>query len=870
MKKLLMLNGVTLLLAGLLILAGCPSDGGGSSESESSVGDYGSPTAGVLGQISGVVYNSVTAQPIKGVSVQLGGKVTVKTDQNGGFLFKNVEPGTYTVSFYSEGFQFRTKNVVVDANAYTKDDPFYEVQALKEQLVALHDWVATQKKIPDYNGFGSTSGALTWTYQDGVYIDGNNAAVTIKNEGGQFVIEPIKLNYSYSKGIPLYITNLAPLTGAIQTNIKLFTKPYGTLLNEKLDEPIDIDDGVEFWLVEPGFIGSPDNIGWGLGSSGNGQQPEYPNTPNNTFQAATGGAVFGPATTKNGVLLFTGLPVDIPLELVNNGFVKKGTSYFYKFKTDTYQYSENNGTPLFNTVTTFKAQNNSVNNNKQNYTNIGPVYLFTEGSFAVITDTDTGTPVAPKKTTEKISLTFSEPIDTSTFAAILQLTANAASGAGELPLASQWVDETTVNLSPAIASALTGGLMQIFPRASSGTLPIGTLRINGRAQSGAKILAVTTGITGIPVFTEESIKLIGVDISPTDIPGDFPRTIVSGIAIKLVFNKEINGDSSRFWLGTSSNYSGGQPVEFYLSGDEKSVFVRTNLLTYTPQQLNYNVVSKVDPSDSTGNQTVSDTFENGDNLRLVLRETSIYNGGYVSSGGADAHFLVDNPIILTFDKNIPFTSDYEVREFVKVSLAKTYTSANTNISGNSISLSKSVNGKTLTIQPTVPLELGITYYLDVQISKVSEIYFQTSDLVNLAPAAITTNGINTNIIFKTEDTNEKTVSARSGNNSSTSSVFTTVTANAITGGNLKVGTLYYVQFDGDLDFTATDLTATVIGSDSTEISFAFEKKGTDILQIKVVAASGDGPWTNVALKTPIDGNFITTGTFTISNLYVQK
>jgi hypothetical protein len=919
-----MLSVSALLFAGLFILAGCSSD----SDSDESTGTK-YVGKGVLGQISGVVYNSVIAQPIKDVSVELGGKTTVKTDANGGFLFKDVEPGTYTVSFYKEGFQFRTKNVVVDPNAYYDDDPFMEVQALTDQLKAIEEWIKVQQAIPGYLAesgseslFGDQQQALTWTYQGGVYIDGNGATVTVKKDANsQYKVEQIKLDYTYSKGIPLYITSLAPLTGAIKTDIKLFTKPRSEINSEKIDAAIDIDDDVEFWLLEPEFVNNPnDIIGWGLGTStaGDGRQPEYDLTtpPPTSFQEAKGGAIYGPAKTKNGVLSFTGLPVDIPLTLVSNGFVKKDTSYFYKFNTTPYtytyapagaapilgsaQFTSANGT--YNTTShtwtipsIFKAENNSVDNKVQNYSNVGTVYLFPEGTFAIINNTDTGSPAEPKKTTDKITLTFSEPIDQATFIARLVIpnvgttaVTNAwahgvAITAGVVLLAGEWDDSsTTVTLAPAEASAQTGGLRPIFPYARNGTASIGSLTVEGKAQSGAKILALNgaaaTSIGGIPVFTEEAIKLLGTDINPTDIPAS--RVVVTASAIKLVFNKEVSPES-RFWLGsTTSTYATGQQVQFTISAtDRKNVFVWTDLLTTTGQNLRFSAYSATDPNDWAQSQTAgtTNTYEKPIVKRLVLDSINIYNDlQYVNDINLDSvRYPIEStirPIILTFNDDIPFTSPNDIKDYVKVALSRGFVSAATDISGNSISLSKTVSGNTLTITPTVSLEYDTEYFLDVQISQFTDTYFRTRDLVNntIAVTRLQTGVTNppTNIVFRTaKNAAAQKVRARFDANSATSTKLTGTDfeISGVTGGGyLRTGTEYYVQFNDPLTMSGVtgaglQLVGPLPGDDiESDLTITLRVQAPDILIIRfnpTSGVSGEKTWNNVRLNTPIGAFF---------------
>jgi len=326
---------------------------------------------GVLGQVSGVVYNSVTAQPIDGVTVEMGTYKTT-TDKNGNYLFRDVGPGEYTISYVKDGFQFRTKEVTVDPTAYKTDDPFAEYQALREQFEALDAWAATQKVIPDYAAIGSATSiggnTINWTYNGGLTVDGNNASITINNDLGQFEIKN-GLNFAYSKAYPIYITSLAPLTGAIKVQVKLFNTPYNETFKNNGATPVPVAEGTEFW-----FTSSNVTIGQ-IGTS-----LETVNTVR-----------YGPGkANKNGEFLITGLPAGVSLTFLTNGFVQKinNVDYYFSAKTaNTSIYAYNNGSNLVavstlgNPTGSFFTAQNSVDNRVQNYTNAGTVYLFPEGTY---------------------------------------------------------------------------------------------------------------------------------------------------------------------------------------------------------------------------------------------------------------------------------------------------------------------------------------------------------------------------------------------------------------------------------------------------------------------------------------------------------
>ena len=52
----------------------------------------------------GKVIDSVTGQPIPGVLITLDG-IQVGTDSQGNYIFEDLDPGSYTVTFEKEGYQ---------------------------------------------------------------------------------------------------------------------------------------------------------------------------------------------------------------------------------------------------------------------------------------------------------------------------------------------------------------------------------------------------------------------------------------------------------------------------------------------------------------------------------------------------------------------------------------------------------------------------------------------------------------------------------------------------------------------------------------------------------------------------------------------
>jgi len=919
-KKLLsVLNVAVLLMAGLLILAGCSDDSDSSSSSSSSGGGKTVGGKGVLGQVSGVVYNSITAQPLDGVTVEMGAYKTT-TDKNGNYLFKDVGPGTYTISYVKDGFQFRTKNVDVDPGAYITDDPFAEYKALTQQFLALQKWAEALKVIPDYASIESNTPAggntVSWTYNGGLTVDGNSASITVNNQTGQFEFENVGLDFTYSKAYPMYITSLAPLTGAIKVQVKLFNGPNTETFRNNVTAPVPVAEGTEFWFTEA----STSNIGWGQATGGAAVQPEY-----NAATGVTAGTVrYGPGkANKNGEFTITGLPVGTALTLITNGFVQKinNVDYYFASKTTSSIYQYANDATALSLASTFTAQYNSVDNKVQNYTNAGTVYLFSEGSFVLVSSADVGTIATPKKPTDSIKLTFSDAIDKEDFTASLEIPVSGGNTnatlygvrfttATTITFDATWsADYKEVTLVP---RNLTSNLRPLLPYAVDGTTATGYLKIIGYSQNRGRILvgANNADTNSISVYTEEAIKLVDV-LTQAGETSSRAIVTVTRDTVDLVFNKPINLDLSRFYFGDS--YDVGQQLNVTASADKKTISVPATLLGNTDpgKTISFRVVSASDPYDITLVNSTN-TYRNPSLPRMILLGTNIYDSGFLTTTGKDAKFPTNKAITLTFDRDLPAgltASDI----FVYLGTTKNKAVSDSSLSSDSVSLSKTWANNTLTITPTVDLLYKQDYYLCVVVKRSTDEYFRTRDLTisedestiysNVAAVtAITTidsEGI-ANIIFTTADGPASYVNARSATvSSATSKQLTTVTSTAVTAGGsvtdtvanrIVANTWYFVQFDGTLEFTAPAVTTAVGNTNGTsdnagasELSFRFEQRGDDVLAFMIVSGvTTEKIWTGVGLdatakidssygNTAKNGAINTQGnTFNISGLTVYS
>jgi len=455
-RKFINVCSILAVVSMLFVLSACENPSGGGSSSR-----------GVLGQVTGVLYDTVTFKPVEGVTVKAGSK-TVKTDKNGYFLLKDVGVGTETIAFNKDGYRFTTRTITVDANLYKTTDPFMDVDALEKQLEVLQEYYA-KTKYPEYGGEGGSSYLAaavdpTWTYQDGVWINGDGASVTVKNENGTFKVQEISLEYTYKVNIPLHTIGVVPLNGAITGIVNLVKAQYPAtnLIWEDLITPINT--GIDLWFVDE--TANVKDIGAQL------DVLAYTGAGSNIPTGLTGAAgVYGPfKTIAGGKFQATGLPAGVPLKVIFNGFTKD--TYFYKYGALTFvagapavpgsspggwlDHDNNTSTPqqwgtgdtddngIINGAETFTPgtppvpatpdswtvvsnvrqwdgadfsdgvtfiANSFADTKVQGYTEIGELYLFAEGKFALITGFKAGTIEEPLQPTDTIEITFSEPMN---------------------------------------------------------------------------------------------------------------------------------------------------------------------------------------------------------------------------------------------------------------------------------------------------------------------------------------------------------------------------------------------------------------------------------------------------------------------------
>ena len=646
MKKYLNVFSVIALIAGLTVLASCSN-----------------PTEprGFRGQISGIVYDTVTAQPIPDVVVRIAGSTKeVKTSENGDYLFQDIEPGTYTISFSKEGYQFRTKNVFVDPEQYKLDDPFAEYEAFIEKIKA------GDEKVPN------------------------------------------KLKYDYTTVLPLYLTGLAPLNGTLKGSIKLFTTPESDLLTQSIDEATDIIDGVEIWFKDTSFIIGYDDQG--------NQIPQHEDTiygpvltKDGTFEMT------GLPVGEDLVLVISSFFLDDgsyftgkPIYAFDYGAIG-GSNTGFTDLSGTYVVAENNVEDALTNVGTFYL-----------FTE-GKFAVVTANSTGSPAGPVSPTGSITLTFSEPINdATFKAVLDA---IAHPPLPSNAVRPA-TIELAAAWdADKTTVTLTPATLG--NGYLRIAFPYSINAANPVGFLTLEGKAASGAEIYAEGIGaLKGIPVFTEEGINLVSIDtttagsarkiaVARTRIRLTFSKDINLATA-SFGWGTSPNVKDAEFFAVSGDTKSVDVSTELLFSSAVKLAFTVTALAdpNDSVSDTDYSSLDTFERAPAVQKLTLTSTnlYTNKD-------------GAEIDAGGTNANFNYTNNITLTFDRTLPTgaTARVAIAKQTPAPTAATIFEATPGF----ITLTPSISGSTLTIAPTDPLLPGTEYYLAVEIAQGNNVLFDS-------------------------------------------------------------------------------------------------------------------------------------------------
>jgi hypothetical protein len=556
-------------LAAAVLVSGC-SDGSSDSSPE--------PAAkGVLGQISGVVVDASTGLPLSGVTVEVAGKKAV-TDDTGYYLLDDVIPNSenavYVVSYYKSGYAAQqVSGVNVNAGEYKTQDPFYEKQVIDNLTTLFETWL--NNTHPNIAGNSSLN---TWTYTNGVYINGEGSTVQVtESADGTPNFELVKkLNYTYKFGQSLPTANLQPLTAALKGKIFLYTD--------------SIDAAVT--LTQAGL----------------------------KIQFEYNDAYYGTGETKDdGTFEVTGLPAYANnLKLVITGFVE-GEAYYDGKAPQVYDGNKFNSEAVSATFSTKKDPSDTWN-----------IYFKGKTDAAYIVNVSTGEAGAPLPPASKITVEFSKAIDTKTFTAnINNLKHTVTKGVKEiidegyandredLSFDVSWdADKKKATLTPRnkLSSYAAGG---VLPYSVDSAISIGELEIYAKAADGSGVLdpenptkAVTetatpwypTPIDGparFKVYTEEGLKLLKAEVIQA--AGNAARAVLPiGGALKLTFNKAIaplvGGTEFKFAFSEDTPFSFTEVKAAYKvdATDKKIVYVYADKPIGADTTLSYTVYAEDD------------------------------------------------------------------------------------------------------------------------------------------------------------------------------------------------------------------------------------------------------------------------------------
>ena len=207
--------------------------------------------------ISGTVINSLTSEPMGGVTVTLSpNQQTTTTDQEGKFIIENLTPQTYTVQFRIDGFETGTKNIVAVGGLNIKADialvPMIPVLNVAEQNLNFGKDKTTLYLSIANKGKGTLRYQISIPPTD-TWIDANPKAGDITNE-----VKVVVVTINRSSLVPkLYSTDIAvtsnagvvtvPVTmivqGAVPTACFVVTPPAGsTVQTFTLDPGCSTDD----------------------------------------------------------------------------------------------------------------------------------------------------------------------------------------------------------------------------------------------------------------------------------------------------------------------------------------------------------------------------------------------------------------------------------------------------------------------------------------------------------------------------------------------------------------------------------------------------------------------------------------------------
>jgi hypothetical protein len=848
-KQLCEKKRINLLILGVaIILAGCDT------------GTSGGDGEGVLGQVAGVVYDSIKGEPVKGVSVSLAGYkydsngtdkglYTAETDDSGAYLFKDVPAKNYTVTYQHSGYRFVTRKLTVDPMTYVNQDPFKEIEILE----------------------------------------------VLKDRE--------KADYTYRQNMRIELVGMSPLTTSVTGRLNLVKVNYDAFTTKPVPSSGEAADQpkLRLWFVEqdPYRIGTPavgseavreDPV---LGISGDKQEDTF---------------IYGPFETEaNGQFTVPNLPSGVSFKIVFADFTTEDGFFFggstAKFYNSTFSELE------------------PIDPEKPGAVDLGNLYLFTTGIGLYVAGTEAGSneePLDPrwaKKAAEtdpdkpvEIRIYFNEPVDPGSFVVGFATDSSypnsndamwGDSSRGE-PFNVRWEasdpegkkQNTVAVLTP--AQGLNGQVTPSLPYSLNGNRPVGNIVIDNISGKDG-LQPVIMGLS-IPVYTKESIKLAGIDLNPNpaDLPSQDSRVMLTNSkAIKLTFSKPVG--SAQFRFVNPNDDSDAQIPQYSIKPAKPTeVFVWTDYLmaALDPKDLIYGVVSNTDLADTIGidpalgvlddkyrltaikNEKAGSLELVGTNLPAKPASETIVNDG--------ARFPVASPITLNFRGVLPISNlradvalyevDTESHNFKKLSLKPA--------DGVKFGTDAAKGITTLTISPALALHKDKTHYLHLDIfqdgsrilstddksfgQKYNNYLFQWVD----KPDGLQIPGGNGEMSYITFRAVQD-LGPVSGENT-----FTTedLWANTLVVGNLSIGldsfelvngTAYYIQYNGIVPDDVAVTIKPVTGTSVNAAVAATAKKAGDSLVTFTVNYTGTGG--SGSVSSGFDLTITGTGMYGIDN-----
>jgi hypothetical protein len=728
--------------------------------------DSGKSYTGVLGELSGVVFDELTGIPLEGVLVSTGER-SAKTNKAGAFTIDKVIPGTYTVSYSLAGYRIATRKVItVDSQKYLDDDPYLEKDAYDKYAALFTKWLTdrgaiqmemAQEDQPYLPGDG-------WTYNGGgtFTADGGNVQVTYSEETGDFdfTFEPDikKLDYTYRYGITLEVVALKPLNAGFDGEIKIVLAAADSVAHPA---PISAPAGLRVWFKDMGIV-TPATA-----------EPVYEDGDDDENLAIRG--IYKAETDRNGKFTVTGLPANTRFGVQVNNFshtVSKETYYFDGTKVYLLE-TANLATP-----TPYAPVDTLANGS---YT-LKPIVLYAEKEVVFVSAYKAGTladpiPVRDKEgvdakgaaTTIKaeIELTFTEALDPSSFSAYLEDLPVAAAapplpqtdprGYGYVKLkAVSWsADKKTVTLAAADIPDVGYGTITLpyneFETAYLDQNPTGTVSVRAKKADGTEAFVASK----VPVYTEEKIKLLSVEVlEPTDPriatrPSRSLFTVKLTGAVMLTFSKPISKDSinTDFTFGTLGAKEHPDYMIDATNGAIVYVFIDQKIPYGARTAISYRVVSAAHSDDfigSVGTPLPTDDQFTTDGLQhLVVSNTNLYDPNpVVSHDNGYPLDVVKQHSYFPVEKNIEITFTRVVENGkAKVELFLGNAGWTSGQLTNKVPLTTlpnepdmiAINGKTLSIDPSYDLEPNSTYYLSLNVfDEAGDLIYTTEGLARTA------------------------------------------------------------------------------------------------------------------------------------------